>query len=63
MDHVPPAGTSAWQWRTGIVFLSHRRGTDGFALPVAMKFFSPERFHSQAAYEQAMARIGAVASR
>ncbi len=47
----------------GIVFLSHRRGTDGFALPVAMKFFSPERFTSQVAYEQAMSRIGAVASR
>lgn len=47
----------------GIVFLSHRRGTDGFALPVAMKFFSPERFSNQASYEQAMQRIGVVASR
>jgi eukaryotic-like serine/threonine-protein kinase len=47
----------------GIVFLSHRRGADGFSLPVAMKFFSPERYASQAAYEEAMLRVGAVASR
>jgi serine/threonine-protein kinase len=47
----------------GVVFLSYRRGTDGFALPVAMKVFSPERFSSQSAYENAMARIGSVASR
>ncbi len=47
----------------GIVFLSHRRGSDGFILPVAMKVFSPERFDSQTAYEQAMKRIGQVASR
>ncbi len=47
----------------GIVFLSHRRGSDGFVLPVAMKVFSPERFDSQAAYEQGMKRIGQVASR
>jgi eukaryotic-like serine/threonine-protein kinase len=47
----------------GVVFLTHRRGTDGFSLPVAMKFFSPERFGSQAAYENAMSRIGVVASK
>jgi serine/threonine protein kinase len=46
----------------GVVFLSTRRGADGFALPVAMKVFSPERFGSQAGYEDAMARIGMVAS-
>ncbi len=47
----------------GVVFLTYRRGADGFALPVAMKIFSPERFSSQAAYEHAMGRIGAVAAR
>jgi serine/threonine-protein kinase len=46
----------------GVVFLSTRRGADGFALPVAMKVFSPERFGSQAGYDEAMARIGLVAS-
>lgn len=46
----------------GIVFLSERRGADGFALPVAMKVFSPERFSSQTAYDEAMSRIGTVAS-
>ncbi len=47
----------------GVVFLSHRRGADGFTLPVAMKFFSPERFPKQAGYEHAMGRIGRVAAK
>lgn len=47
----------------GVVFLSHRRGTDGFTLPVAMKFFSPERFPKQSGYEQAMGRVGRVAAK
>lgn len=46
----------------GVVFLSHRRGSDSFTLPVAMKVFSPERFASQAGYEQAMLRIGKVSA-
>ncbi len=46
----------------GIVFLSCRQGADGFTLPVAMKVFSPERFGSQAGYDDAMARMGQVAS-
>ena len=46
----------------GIVFLSTRRGAEGFALPVAMKVFSPERFGCQAGYNDAMARMGSVAS-
>jgi serine/threonine-protein kinase len=46
----------------GIVFLSERRGTDGFTVPVAMKVFSPETFHSQAAYERDMLRIGTAAA-
>lgn len=46
----------------GIVFLSERKGADGFALPVAMKVFSPERFSTQAEYHEAMQRISMVAS-
>jgi len=45
----------------GVVYLSDRRGADGFTLPVALKVFSPERFSSEQAYDQAMQRIGKVA--
>jgi eukaryotic-like serine/threonine-protein kinase len=31
----------------GIVFYTTRSGADGFAIPVAMKVFSPERFGTQ----------------
>ena len=47
----------------GIVFLSERRGTDGFTLPVAIKIFSPEHYESDHAYDAAMARIAKVAAR
>ena len=47
----------------GVVYLSARRGADGFNQPVAMKVFSPERFSSTNAYKQAMERIARVASR
>jgi len=45
----------------GVVYLSDRRGADGFTLPVALKVFSPERFSSEQGYDQAMQRIGKVA--
>ena len=45
----------------GVVYLSDRRGADGFTLPVALKVFSPERFNSEQGYNQAMQRIGKVA--
>ena len=45
----------------GVVYLSDRRGSDGFTLPVALKVFSPERFSSQQMYDQAMQRIAEVA--
>ena len=45
----------------GMVYLSERRGSDNFTLPVALKIFSPERFPSQQAYDMAMNRIAAVA--
>ena len=47
----------------GTVYLSARKGADGFNQPVAMKVFSPERFASGHAYRQAMERIAHVASR
>lgn len=47
----------------GVVYLSARRGADGFNQPVAMKVFSPERFASNTAYRKAMERIAHVASR
>ncbi len=47
----------------GIVYLSERKGADGFNQPVAMKVFSPERFPTSIAYKKAMERIAHVASR
>jgi len=47
----------------GVVFLTTRRGTDGFTLPVAVKIFSPERFDSEQLYDEGMGRIAAVAAR
>lgn len=47
----------------GIVYLSERKGADGFNQPVAMKVFSPERFPTSSAYKKAMERIARVASR
>jgi serine/threonine-protein kinase len=47
----------------GIVYLSERKGADGFNQPVAMKIFSPERFPSSTAYKKAMERVARVASR
>lgn len=47
----------------GVVYLSERRGADGFTLPVALKFFSPERYSNEHAYDDAMKRMAAVSSR
>lgn len=47
----------------GVVYLSERRGADGFTLPVALKFFSPERYASERAYDDAMKRMAAVGGR
>ncbi|QDS99419.1 serine/threonine-protein kinase [Adhaeretor mobilis] len=47
----------------GVVYLSDRRGCDGFTLPVALKLFSPERFVSQQTYDEAMGRMGDVSCR
>ena len=47
----------------GIVFLSERRGTDNFTLPVALKIFSPERYEDARTYDDAMGRIAHIAAR
>jgi serine/threonine-protein kinase len=47
----------------GVVYLSQRRGADGFTLPVALKIFSPERYEDMRAYDEAMTRIAEVAAR
>jgi serine/threonine protein kinase len=47
----------------GVVYLSQRRGTDHFTLPVALKIFSPARYVDARTYDEAMARIAQVAAR
>ena len=47
----------------GVVYLSERRGTDAFTLPVAIKIFSPERYETESLYMEAMDRIASVAAR
>jgi len=47
----------------GVVYLSERRGTDNFTLPVALKIFSPARYDDVRSYDEAMSRIAQVAVR
>lgn len=47
----------------GVVYLSERRGTDQFTLPVALKVFSPQYYESSRSYDEAMGRIAHVAAR
>jgi len=47
----------------GVVYLSERRGTDNFTLPVALKVFSPEPYQTDQAYDEAMQRIAQVSAR
>src|SRR5258706_1012287 len=47
----------------GEVYLTQRRGSDGFTLPVAMKIFSPERYEDSRSYDEAMSRMAHVAAR
>lgn len=47
----------------GVVYLSERRGTDHFTLPVAVKIFSPARYEDARHYDEAMGRIAQVAVR
>ena len=47
----------------GVVFLSERRGTDNFTLPVALKIFSPQHYQDAASYDEDMGRIAHIACR
>ncbi len=47
----------------GIVYLTERRGADGFTLPVALKIFSPERYATIEDYEEDMQRQAKVAAK
>ncbi len=47
----------------GIVYLTERRGADGFSLPVALKVFSPERYATPNHYDTDMSRMGRVAAK
>jgi serine/threonine protein kinase len=47
----------------GVVYLSERRGTDNFTLPVALKIFSPLRYPDSRSYDEGMSRIADVAAR
>ncbi len=47
----------------GVVYLTEHRGADGFAVPVAVKLFAPERFSNARAYDEAMERIARVSAR
>ncbi len=47
----------------GVVYLGERQGTDGFTLPVALKFFSPRPYPDAAAYDDDMGRVARVAAR
>ena len=46
----------------GVVYLTERRGADGFTLPVALKIFSPSHYEDATQYDEAMARIARVAA-
>lgn len=46
----------------GVVYLTERRGTDGFTLPVAIKIFSPDRYEDDRTYDSSMQRIADVAA-
>ena len=47
----------------GVVYLTERRSTDNFTLPVALKIFSPERYENERSYDEAMGRMAGVAAR
>src|SRR5690349_16930189 len=47
----------------GVVYLGERRDTDRFALPVALKVFSPEPYRDAEDYAEDMGRIAGIAAR
>ena len=46
----------------GVVYLTERRGTDNFTLPVALKIFSPEAYDNEHSYDESMGRMARVAA-
>ena len=56
---LKPLGTGG----QGVVYLSDRRGADGFTIPVAIKVFSPEGFIDEPSYVEAMGRIARISAR
>ncbi len=46
----------------GIVYLSERRGSAEFKLPLAIKIFSPDKYKDAAAYQSEMKRLTRVAT-
>ena len=59
----PRLGRPLGQGGQGVVYLSERKGADGFTVPIALKVFSPERYESASSYQLDMARIARVSSR
>lgn len=59
----PLLGRPLGQGGQGVVYLSERKGADGFTVPIALKVFSPERYEDARSYESDMVRIAHVASR
>jgi len=47
----------------GVVYLSERLGSDFFAVPIAVKVFSPERYESDTRYFQVMSQLARVAAK
>ncbi len=47
----------------GVVYLTERRGSDSFTLPVALKVFSPDRYATPSHYDADMGRMGRIAAR
>jgi serine/threonine-protein kinase len=47
----------------GVVCLADRLGSDGWKVPVALKFFSPDRYANRDAYLEDMACIATISSR
>jgi serine/threonine protein kinase len=47
----------------GVVFLARSEGADGFAIPIALKVYSPEPYRTSAAYAADMTRVAAIAAR
>lgn len=46
----------------GVVYLSERKGSDDFILPVALKIFSPENFENDHHYDETMSQIARVSA-